>query len=229
MISTDLPRRMTHQAHWPRSAQAARALQEELAGRIVTEDRLGPVRLIAGLDVHYAPAANLTWGAAALLRFPDLTLIESALVCRPTDFPYVPGLLSFREAPAMLDALACLSVTPDLLMIDGQGIAHPRRLGLAAHVGLLADLPAIGAAKSRLTGRYEEPGEERGAWAPLVHRRETVGAVLRSRARTRPLFVSVGHRISLDTAIAYVLVCAPRFRLPEPTRIADRLSRSHPA
>jgi deoxyribonuclease V len=228
MTSTDGLRQMAHQAHWPRTPQAARALQEELAGRVMVEDQLGPVRLIAGLDVHYAPAANLTWGAAALLRFPDLSLVESVLVCRPTDFPYVPGLLSFREAPAMLDALACLSATPDLLMIDGQGIAHPRRLGLAAHVGLLADLPAIGAAKSRLTGRYEEPGEEKGAWSPLIHRRETVGAVLRSRARTRPLFVSVGHRVSLDTAIRFVLDCAPRFRLPEPTRIADRLSRFHP-
>lgn len=213
---------------WPHTPEAARALQEELAGRVVREDRLGPVRLIAGLDVHYAPAAHLTWAAAALLRFPDLVLIESVLVCRPTDFPYVPGLLSFREAPAMLDALACLSATPDLLMIDGQGIAHPRRLGLAAHVGLLADLPAIGAAKSRLIGRYEEPGADKGAWTPLIHRRETVGAVLRSRAGTRPLFVSTGHRVSLDTAIRYVLACAPRFRLPEPTRLADRLSRLHP-
>lgn len=219
---------MAHQTRWPREPEAARALQKKLAEQVVQEDRLGPVRLVAGLDVHYAPAVNLTWGAAALLRFPDLTLIESVLVCRPTDFPYVPGLLSFREAPAMLDALACLSATPDLLMIDGQGIAHPRRLGLAAHVGLLADLPAIGAAKSRLIGRYEEPGADKGAWTPLIHRRETVGAALRSRAGTRPLFVSIGHRVSLATAIRYVLACAPRFRLPEPTRIADRLSRLHP-
>lgn len=185
------------------------------------------LRLVAGLDAHYQTRAGLVWGAAALLRWPELELVESALACRRLDFPYVPGLLSFREAPALLAALACLSRTPDLLFIDGQGIAHPRRLGLASHVGVLADLPAIGIAKSRLIGAFDPPGREKGASAPLIDRGETIGAVVRTRANVRPLFVSVGHRIALDAAVRLVLEAAPRYRLPEPTRLADRLSRMH--
>lgn len=202
-------------------------MQERLRAKVVTEDRLGPVRLVVGVDVHYAAERNLTWAALAAVRFAGLELEESVLACQDTRFPYVPGLLSFREAPAMLDALGRLSLTPDLLLVDGQGIAHPRRLGLAAHVGLLADIPTIGVAKTRLVGRYEEPGAERGAWSPLIHRGDVVGAVLRTRPGTRPLFVSVGHRVSLLTAIDLVLRCTPKFRLPEPIRLADRLSREH--
>lgn len=185
------------------------------------------LRLVAGLDAHYQPRAGLVWGAAALLRWPELELVESALACRKLDFPYVPGLLSFREAPALLAALACLSRTPDLLFIDGQGIAHPRRLGLASHVGVLADVPAIGVAKSRLIGSFDPPGREKGTSAPLIDKGETIGAVLRTRAGVRPLFVSIGHRIALDAAVRLVLEAAPRYRLPEPTRLADRLSRMH--
>lgn len=185
------------------------------------------MRRLAAADAHYAPAEGLTWAAVVSLSFPDLELQESVLACRPTDFPYVPGLLSFREAPAMLDALGLLSSPPDLLLVDGQGIAHPRRLGLASHVGLLADIPTIGAAKSRLVGVYEEPGSERGAWSPMRHRGEVVGAALRTRPATQPMFISIGHRVGLETAIDYVLRCTPRFRLPEPIRLADRLSRAH--
>ncbi len=141
----------------------------------------------------------------------------------------MPGLLSFREAPALLAALACLSRAPDLLFIDGQGLAHPRRLGLASHVGVLADLPAIGVAKSRLIGTFDPPAPEKGAAAPLIDKGETIGAVVRSRAGVRPLFVSIGHHISLDAAVDLVLEAAPRYRLPEPTRLADRLSRMHGA
>lgn len=186
------------------------------------------VKLVAGLDAHYAPRQGLVWGAAAVVRVADLALVESALACAPLDFPYVPGLLSFRETPALLAALATLRARPDLLMIDGQGIAHRRRFGLACHVGVLAGLPAIGVAKSRLCGKHEEPGPERGAWTPLMDGADVIGAVLRSRARTRPLYVSTGHRVSLETAVDWVLRCAPRFRLTEPIRLADRLSRAHP-
>jgi len=214
---------------WPTSPDQARRVQEHLRERVEAEDRLGPVGLVAGVDAHFAATGTLTWAAVAAVRFADLELEESVLACLETRFPYVPGLLSFREAPAMLDALGRLSRAPDLLLVDGQGIAHPRRLGLAAHVGILADIPTIGVAKTRLVGRYDEPGPERGAWSPLVHRREVVGAVLRTRPGTRPLFVSVGHRVCLTTAIDLVLRCTPKFRLPEPIRLADRLSREHAA
>jgi deoxyribonuclease V len=148
-----------------------------------------------------------------------------AVVCGPIEAPYVPGFLFLREAPAALAALACLRLRPDLVLVDGQGLAHPRRFGLACHIGVLAALPTIGVGKSCLLGRYAPPGPDRGAWTPLVDADETVGAVLRTRSHTRPLFVSVGHRISLGTAVDYVLRCAPAFRLPEPIRLADRLSR----
>jgi deoxyribonuclease V len=211
----------------PCDVAEARALQERLRHRVVPKGSLAHVRLVAGLDAHYQTSADLAWGAAALLTWPELHLVESALACRPLDFPYVPGLLSFREAPALLAALACLSRQPDLLFVDGQGIAHPRRMGLASHVGVLADLPTIGVAKSRLTGSFEPPADEKGAWSPLMDREEVIGAVLRTRRGVRPVFVSVGHRIGLKTAIRLVLEASPRYRIPEPTRFADRLSRMH--
>jgi len=194
---------------------------------VVARGAPAKLRLVAGLDAHYQPSAGLAWGAVALLTWPDLELLESALACRPLDFPYVPGLLSFREAPALIAALACLSRQPDLAFVDGQGIAHPRRLGLASHVGVLAGLPTIGVAKSRLIGTFAPPGPERGASSPLTDKGEVIGTVLRTRAGVRPLFVSVGHRIGLDAAVDLVLAAAPRYRLPEPTRLADKLSRMH--
>ncbi|HZU90193.1 MAG TPA: deoxyribonuclease V, partial [Stellaceae bacterium] len=193
--------------------------------RVIAEDRLGPVRIVAGVDAWSEPAGERIWAAAVALGLPELELRESALVCRRVAVPYVPGFLSFREAPAALAALERLRTRPDLLFVDGQGLAHPRRFGLACHIGLLAAVPTIGVAKSRLFGRYEPPGAERGARTPLVAGDETVGAVLRTRARTRPVFVSVGHCISLGTAVDHVLRCTPAFRLPEPIRLADRLSR----
>lgn len=161
------------------------------------------------------------------MAFPDLVIVESALIDRPLTFPYVPGLLSFREAPATLELLEQLSEKPDLLLVDGQGLAHPRRFGLACHLGLLADVPTIGVAKSRLIGTYQEPGIERGAWSEPVDGGEIIGAVLRTRSAVRPVFVSIGHRISLKTAIDLVLCCTGRFRLPEPIRVADIFSRQH--
>lgn len=211
----------------PRSTREAREMQEALRGRVVAEGSPGEIRLVAGLDAHYQTGAGLVWGAAALLAWPSLELVESALACRPLDFPYVPGLLSFREAPALLAALACLSRRPDLLFIDGQGIAHPRRLGLASHVGVLADMPTIGVAKSRLTGHFEPPPPEKGARSPLMDKNEIIGAVLRTRAGVRPVFVSVGHRIGLEAAVSVTLQAALRYRVPEPTRLADKFSRMH--
>jgi deoxyribonuclease V len=212
---------------WPREPAEARALQERLASRVIEKDPSGPVRFVAGVDVHYSASAGLAWAAIAVLEIETLELVESVQLCRAIDFPYITGLLSFREAPAALAAIALLSRPPDLLMVDGQGLAHPRRFGLASHIGCLADLPAIGVAKSRLVGRHEEPPASRGSFVPLEHRGEMIGAVLRSQDRMRPLYVSVGHRITLQTALTLTMACTTRYRMPEPTRIADRLSRAH--
>ncbi|NJL22192.1 MAG: deoxyribonuclease V [Leptolyngbyaceae cyanobacterium SM1_3_5] len=196
----------------------------KLRSNIITTDQLGEVRYVAGVDAGYEDNGETTRAAVAVLSFPDLKLQEQAIAHRPTTFPYVPGFLSFREVPAVLAALEQLTIAPDLLLCDGQGLAHPRRFGIACHLGLLVDLPAIGVAKSRLIGTHPELGEEKGAWVPLMQKEETIGAVLRTRSRTNPLYISIGHRISLETAIDYVMRCTPKYRLPETTRIADKLA-----
>jgi deoxyribonuclease V len=210
--------------NWNLSPAEAVAQQRELAPLVVREDRLGEVRRVAGIDVGFEAGGSVTRAAVAVLDFPSLALVEQALARRPTTFPYVPGLLSFREAPAVLEALAQLAAPPDLILYDGQGLAHPRRIGIASHVGLLSRIPTIGVAKTRLVGEFEEPGTERGAWSPLFHRGEEIGAVLRTRTGVAPLYVSTGWGVSLPTAIRWVLACAPKFRLPETTRQAHRLA-----
>jgi len=215
------------QEPWPTTEADARAVQERLRRLVVTRDDLPPLRRIAAVDAHFSEERGLTWAAVAEMDAESLELTRSVLLSQPTRFPYIPGLLSFREAPAMVEAIGLLPEPPDLLVIDGQGTAHPRRFGLACHVGVLTGLPAIGVAKSRLIGRYEDLGEERGSCSLLWHRREVVGAALRTRDGTNPLFVSPGHRISLDTCIRLVLRFAPRWRLPEPIRLADAVSRMH--
>lgn len=214
-----------YQRHaWPLTVEEAIAIQEQLRGEIITSDQLGTVQYVAGVDMGFESAGTISRAAVAVLSFPDLQLQESAIARRPTSFPYVPGFLSFREIPAVLDALEKINTTPDLILCDGQGIAHPRRFGIACHLGLIVNIPTIGVAKSLLIGKHEEVAEERGSWQPLRHRSETIGAVLRTRARTKPLYVSGGHRLSLPTAIEYVLRCTPKYRLPETTRIADKLA-----
>lgn len=179
---------------------------------------------VAGADVGFEQDGRVTRAAIAVLAAGTLQFVEGAVARRPTAFPYVPGLLSFREIPALLDALARLQAPPDLVLCDGQGYAHPRRFGLACHLGVVADLPTIGVAKTRLIGEYAEPPQQRGAWTPLVDRGETIGAVLRTRVNTKPVFVSCGHRISLPTAVKQVMACTGRYRLPETTRQAHRLA-----
>ncbi len=213
------------EATWPKIPAEARALQEELRHLVVTEDRLGKVRLIAGVDAGYDLRRGITRATAVIMEADTLTELEAVIAERPTDFPYVPGLLSFREAPAILEALDRLSERPDLILVDGQGMAHPRRFGLACHIGVLADIPTIGVAKSRLVGTHDDPDEARGARTRLVHKGEVIGTVLRTRARAKPVYVSTGHRVCLATAVETVLAAAPRFRLPEPIRRADRLTR----
>ena len=210
---------------WPLTVEEAIAIQQQFRKEVITQDQLEePVQYVAGVDMGFEAAGTISRAAVAVLSFPSLQLQESAIARRPTTFPYVPGFLSFREIPAVLDALEKISTIPDLILCDGQGIAHPRRFGIACHLGLIVDIPTIGVAKSLLIGNHQEVSEERGSWQPLVNRGETIGAVLRTRVKTKPLYISSGHRVSLSTAIEYVLRCTPKYRLPETTRIADKLA-----
>ncbi|MCB1054339.1 MAG: deoxyribonuclease V [Acidobacteria bacterium] len=209
---------------WDLTPKEAVELQRRLAGEIETEDRLGSIRHVAGVDVGFEDRNTITRAAVAVLSYPDLELVDHAIARRPTSFPYVPGLLSFREIPAVLDALGEISQAPDVFLCDGQGLAHPRRFGIACHLGWWLDLPTIGVGKSRLVGDHDELGEERGATTPLLHRGETIGTLLRSRTGVKPLYVSPGHRVSHETAVRLTLACTPRYRLPETTRWAHKLA-----
>lgn len=212
-----------HHPHpWDVTPQEAIAIQKQLRELIIMEDRLPAIECVAGVDVGFEEEGRITRAAVVILDYPSLTLRESSIARRPTSFPYVPGLLSFRELPAVLDALEQLRQLPDLLLCDGQGYAHPRRLGIASHLGVLTGLPSIGVGKTRLIGTHQPLADERGAWQPLLDKGETIGAVLRTRAGVKPIYVSTGHRISLATAIAYVLNCTTRFKLPETTRMAHK-------
>jgi deoxyribonuclease V len=210
---------------WNLTPKAAVDLQRHWADRVETDDRL-PTRIdvVAGVDVGFEDAGRVSRAAVAALSFPPLTPLDQAVARLPTRFPYVPGLLSFRELPVVLDALARLAVIPDVILCDGQGRAHPRRFGIACHLGVLLDLPTVGVGKTRLVGRHAEPGPDKGDWTPLLDDGEIIGAVLRTRAGVKPLYISVGHRVSLDTAIALTLACLTRYRLPETTRAAHRLA-----
>jgi deoxyribonuclease V len=203
---------------WDLSAEEAIAIQQSLSPRVVRQNDLGEVRYVAGVDAGFP--RQMARAAIAVLTYPELHVTEMAMAEVPVSFPYVPGLLSFREAPAILAAYEKLAIEPDLLIVDGQGIAHSRRFGIASHLGLLLDIPSIGSAKSRLVGRHGTLAEERGATADLSDRGEVVGLVVRTRSRVNPLYVSIGHRIDLPTSAHYVLTCCTRYRLPEPQRQA---------
>lgn len=210
---------------WQLTVDEAIAIQEQLRTEVITEDKLKqPVKYVAGVDMGFEEDGTISRAAVAILSFPDLQVIETSLARRPTTFPYIPGFLSFREIPALLDALEKITTIPDIILCDGQGIAHPRRLGIACHLGVIVDIPTIGVAKSLLIGKHEVVPDTKGNWQPLIHKGETIGAVLRSRTGVKPLYVSSGHRVSLPTAIDYVLRCTPKYRLPETTRIADKLA-----
>ncbi len=218
---------------WDISPKQAIALQKDLAGQVERRDRLPAggwrkLETIAGLDVAFEDRGKVTRGAVVVLRLDTLEPVAEAVARQPTRFPYIPGLLSFREVPVLLDALAMLPAQPDILMCDGHGLAHPRRFGIACHLGLLTGLPAIGVGKSRLVGRHDEPGAEKGDWVPLIDdaKNERLGAVLRTRAKVKPVYVSTGHWVSLRTALAVALHCAVKYRLPEPVRLADKLSKA---
>jgi len=204
-------------------------LQTELARRVQVVPLPKEPRLIAGLDCAFSPDGRRVFAAAVLLEVADardgssgLKVAETVGAEQETRFPYIPGLLSFREAPVCLEAAGRLSREPDLYVVDGQGVAHPRRLGLASHLGLFLEKPTIGCAKSRLIGAFDELGEEKGAWSPLRDGDEVIGAVVRTRSRVKPIFVSVGHRCLLEDAIRITLYCTTRYRIPEPTRLAHQ-------
>jgi deoxyribonuclease V len=215
---------------WPDdlTPAAARILQEQLRTCVIHEGRLDDVRWVAGVDVAFPAQGAVSRGAAVLLRFPQLVPVAGSVAELPTRFPYVPGLLSFRELPALLAALAGLPEQPDVILVDGQGVAHPRGLGVASHLGVTLDCPTIGVAKSVLCGAYDDPAPERGSQSPLVYKREVIGTVLRTRERVRPVIVSTGHRVGLPEAVALVEMCTRGYRLPEPTRLADRLAGAAP-
>jgi deoxyribonuclease V len=212
--------------HWPTTATEAIAVQEQLRARV---DTTGPgpspadTQYVAGLDVAYDGDALAA--AIVVLDGHSLTEVDRAIVLGRTAFPYVPGLFAFREVPALLEALDKLTVTPDLLVCDGQGLAHPRRFGLACHLGVLTGLPTIGVAKTAFVGSYAEPGQQRGDSSDLVLDDEVVGQVLRTQTNVKPVFVSTGHRLSLANAVAHTLHLTPRYRLPETTRAADHACR----
>lgn len=209
---------------WDVTPEQAIAIQQTLRERVLTEDDFPPLRTVAGIDVGFEQEWTITRAAVVVLSYPQLEVREQNVARLPTSFPYVPGLLSFREIPAVLAALEGLSALPELIICDGQGIAHPRRLGIASHVGVVTGLPTIGAAKKRLFGYHTDVPAEKGAWTPLRHKQETIGAVLRTRVGVKPLYISPGHKVSLASAIQLVMNCTTRYRLPETTRHAHRLA-----
>lgn len=208
---------------WSVTPRRAAAIQRELAGRVRAVRPRRAIRLVAGLDSAFSADGRHCIGGAVVWDLERRRVVERRIALREARFPYVPGLLSFREAPALLAALRALRTAPDALMCDGHGLAHPRRFGIACHLGVIVGRPTIGCAKSRLIGEYVEPGRRRGARSPLREGGERLGTVLRTREGVKPVFVSVGHRIDLATAERIVLDAATGYRLPEPTRLADRL------
>lgn len=208
---------------WDVTTREAKDIQLRLRERIrpVWDGR--KIRTVAGSDVGF-PDKKTVLATVVVLSFPELEVLESSVSIQDCTFPYVPGLLTFREAPGLLAAIDGIKIVPDVLLCDGQGIAHQRRMGLAAHIGLLVDCPVIGCAKSVLCGTYEEPGKERGARSLMVDNGEVIGAAVRTRERVKPVYVSVGNRVDLGTAVDVVLECSPKYRIPHPLRLAHRLS-----
>jgi deoxyribonuclease V len=204
----------------------ARLLQERYKGLVRAESHIDPsaIRIVAGTDISYLREEQLAIGVATVFTFPELEPLEEKASIAQVNFPYIPGLLSFREIPALLPAIKSLESSPQLFLVDGQGIAHPRSFGLACHLGILLNRPTIGCAKSRLLGFSEEPGSQRGSWSFLLHDGAVIGAVLRTRTGVKPLYISVGHLVTLQESIEIVLACTRRFRIPEPQRCAHQLT-----
>jgi len=212
--------KVNHLHRWNLTTTQAREVQLELASRVSRTNEVVSPRFIAGVDISVDRARGVARGAVVVLSYPNLKVVETRVVEGRVDFPYIPGLLTFREAPLTLAAFERLDITPDLVLFDGQGIAHPRRMGLAAHLGLFLDTPTIGCAKSRLCGSHQIPPQEAGGYAELMDGEEIIGAALRTKAGTKPVYVSIGHRVDLQASIYWVMRCCRGYRLPEPTRLA---------
>ena len=212
---------------YPASLDEAVIIQNALRDKMRIENDFDEIHTIAGIDASYDIQNNITYAFIVVMDRATLKPIHAVRAAAPVSFPYIPGFLSFREIPAILLAMDQLDQKPDLLMVDGQGIAHPRRMGIAAHLGVLMDLPAIGVAKSRLAGWNKDVGLQKGDQTPLIYKREQIGTVLRSKDNVKPLYISPGHRIDQDTAVAITTECLGRHRLPEPTRLADKISKTH--
>lgn len=209
----------------PESAQDAVLIQQKMRDYVRVNDDFGIIKYIAGIDVGYDLQSNTSKAALVIMDMEKLMPLETVIATDLTPFPYIPGLLSFREAPVIIKALEQVKKKPDLLFIDGQGIAHPRGLGIASHIGVLTGYPSIGVAKSVLCGSYKEPGVKKGQSEPLIYKNNKIGTALRSRDNVKPLFISPGHKIGHESAVDFVHRCLTRYRLPEPTRIADKLSK----
>lgn len=208
---------------WDVSPKEAVQIQKQLRDRVQTSGRLGAIRHVAGADVSVSRRSGRIWAGVVIMRYPGLEKVEERWVRGRAAFPYIPGLLSFREIPLLLEALKQVSTEPGVILCDGQGRAHPRGLGLASHLGLLVNRPTIGCAKSRLVGDYTSLGPEKGDSAPLLYGGEVVGKVLRTRTAVKPLFVSPGNGIGIEESLPIVLDCCPRYRIPEPVRQAHHL------
>jgi deoxyribonuclease V len=206
---------------WDLTPQEAARLQLELRERIKLKRDFGRIRTVAGADTALDKAMNMGYAGVIVYSFPDGVELERQSAARPLTFPYVPGLLVFREGPVLLAAFEKLHTDPDLIFLDAHGYSHPRRFGLASHMGVILNRPAIGCAKSVLVGCYDDPANDAGTWTPLMDGNEIIGAVLRTRRNTRPVFISVGHRIDLETAVEFATACTDGFRIPRPTRKAD--------
>lgn len=211
---------------YPSCVSDAKKLQENLRDSLHIQNDFGAIQHIAGVDVGYDYKKNQSKASVVVLDYQTLEIKDQAIAFLDTPFPYVPGLLSFRELPVIVNALQQLSQPYEMIMVDGQGIAHPRQMGIATHLGLVLDVPTIGVAKSRLYGQYEEPGDAAGNAAPLYDtQKQIIGYVLRSKQRCKPLFISPGHRVDVETALEMTQHCLKKYRLPEPTRLADKLSK----
>lgn len=210
---------------WPKDITEARKIQETLKDKVKIVPLKKNPRFIAGVDAAFSKDGNKVIGVACLYKYPEIIIIEDSFAIAEASFPYMPGFLSFREGEAIIEATKGLKTRPDLILFDGQGIAHPIGIGIATHIGILLDIPSIGCAKSRLVGEYKEPGQNRGEWSPLRYNSKLIGAVLRTKDDVRPLFVSPGHMIDLECSIRIVLECIIKYRIPEPLRRADHISR----
>lgn len=213
---------LAHRHDWSLSPSEAIALQQRLRGEVIADRPLdlAAIRLVAGVDVSVRN--EVSQAAVVVMRLPELTVVETVLAAAPTPFPYIPGLLSFREGPVLEEAFGKLQHEPDAFIFDGMGIAHPRRLGIASHMGLWLGRPTIGCGKTRLCGRHGEVGPDKGDAEPLIDRGETIGVALRSRAGTNPVFISPGHLCDLPSAVSLIMLTTPKFRLPEPVRAAHK-------